>query len=81
MHVTLLGISESVRDPLERGLQAQGLLEGCHRHYASSLKDVPPRIAEGLVVVEDPGRSLREVEELCRELHARRGCSGRIWCC
>jgi len=72
MHVTLLGISESVRDQLERGLQAQGLLEGCHRHYASSLKDVPPRIAEGLVVVEDPGRSLGEVEELCRELHSRR---------
>lgn len=72
MQVTLLGISESVREQLESGLQAQGLLEGCHRHYASSLKEVPPRLTEGLVVVGDPGRSLGEVEELCRELHSRR---------
>ncbi len=72
MYVTLLGIPESVRDQIERGLQAQGLLERCHRHYACSLKELPPRILEGLVVVADPGRSLGEVEELCRELHSRR---------
>jgi two-component system NtrC family sensor kinase len=72
MYVTLLGIPEGVRDQLERGLQAHGLLEGCHRHYAGSLKEVPPRILEGLVVLGDPGGSLSEVEGLCRELHARR---------
>jgi PAS domain S-box-containing protein len=72
MYVTLLGIPESVRAQLERGLQAQGLLEGCHRHYASSPKELPPRILEGLVVVADPGGPLAEVEAICRDIHSRR---------
>ncbi|WP_224369166.1 hybrid sensor histidine kinase/response regulator [Hyalangium versicolor] len=72
MHITLLGIPPSVRDQLERGLESQGLLDGCERLYARNLEELPRQLPEGLVVLGDPGRTVSEVEQLCRDLHARR---------
>ncbi|MBN1208588.1 MAG: PAS domain-containing protein [Myxococcaceae bacterium] len=39
---------------------------------ASSLQELPRQLPEGLVVLADPGRSLEEGVQLCRELHSRR---------
>ncbi len=72
MHVTLLGIPPSISAQLERGLEFQGLLEGCTRLYAAGLEELPRHLPEGLVVLGDAGRSLMELERLCRELHSRR---------
>ena len=75
MHLTLVGIRPSVRDQLERELQAQGLLDGCTRMYASSLREVPRHLPEGLVVLGDTDSAREEANRLCEELHARRNVS------
>jgi PAS domain S-box-containing protein len=72
MHLSLLGIPQRIRDQLELELRDQGLLEGCTRLYAQSLQELPRQLPEGMVVLADPGRSLEEALQLCRELHSRR---------
>jgi PAS domain S-box-containing protein len=72
MQATLLGISQHVREQFEQGLEAQGLLEGCPRLYAQTPRELPRQLSEGLLVLEDTGRSLEETLQLCQELHSRR---------
>ena len=73
MYVTLLDIPQRLRAPLELGLQAQGPREKCSLLYAERLTELPQRLAGGLVVLGDEaGRPLAELEQLCRELHSRR---------
>ncbi|MFL5345140.1 MAG: ATP-binding protein [Hyalangium sp.] len=72
MNVILVGIPLSHREQLEQALRAQELLAHGSWLYAAGLEELPPHLPEGLVVLGDPGRSLANLERLCRELHSRR---------
>jgi len=72
MQVTLVGVSQHVREQFEQGLTAQGLLEGVARVYAHGLFELPRQLPEGVLVLEDTGQPLEEVVRQCQELHARR---------
>ena len=72
MQVTLVGVSQPVREQFEQGLAAQGLLEGVARVYAQGLPELPRQLSEGVLVLEDPGHSLEELVRQCQELHSRR---------
>ena len=73
MQVLLLKVPRSLEEELERRFQLEGGTDlHLQVHRAERLEDLPESSAPALAVLGDPGGSLEELTQLCRQLRARR---------